>query len=79
MGFKWKPKTEMDFACLHESGHAVVSTAAGCAVHRVIVKQEGEIRIGLTDYQLPTRLSFAPARAMEIGILFGGKGMPGRS
>jgi len=73
MGFAWKPKTEMDFACLHESGHAVVAKAAGCAVNRVMVRQEGEVRIGITDYQLPTHLSFAPARAMEIGILHGGK------
>lgn len=73
----WKPKTEIDFACLHESGHAVVSKATGCFVHRVIAKEEGEIRIGFTDYDLPPGLSFAAERAMEIGILHGGKAAEG--
>ena len=73
MGLEWKPKTELDFACLHESGHAVVSQVARCPVGCVMVQQVGEIKIGVTDYHLPTQLSFVAARAMEIGILHGGK------
>jgi ATP-dependent Zn protease len=68
----WKPKTEMDFAALHESGHAVVAATSGCAVKRVIVTQQGVARIGLTDYDLPA-LQFQKCLAMEIGILYGGK------
>jgi hypothetical protein len=41
-------------------------------VNRVVATQEGEARIGLTDYHLPS-MSFQAARAMEIGILCGGK------
>ncbi len=48
MPYEWKPKTEIDFACLHESGHAVVSKAAGCLIHRVIAEQDGEIRMVFT-------------------------------
>ena len=72
MGRKWKPKTEMDFAALHECGHAVVAAAAGCVVNRVIATQEGEARIGFTDYHLRP-MSFQAERAMELGILYGGK------
>lgn len=72
MAKRWKPKTELEFVALRESGHAVVAAASGCTVRRVIVTQEGEVRIGANDYRLPP-ISFRPARAMEIGILCEGK------
>jgi ATP-dependent Zn protease len=72
MSAKWKPNTELDFAALHESGHAVVAAAAGCTVRQVIVTQEGELRVGFTDYR-PEALQPQLALAIDIAILYAGK------